>query len=88
MPTEQKRDRSSNSSADPDVIRFFIFYLHIKDTTWHKIDKNSKSLTTILSNLNHSLKLCISSARHNFKGVVNCQNLQDKGPLECNSARG
>ena len=23
-----------------------------------------------------------------FKGMVNCQNLQDKGPPECNSARG
>ena len=23
-----------------------------------------------------------------FKGMVNCQNSQDKGPPECNSARG
>ena len=23
-----------------------------------------------------------------FKGVVNCQNLRDKGPPECNSAHG
>ena len=32
--------------------------------------------------------LYVAVARHNFKGMVNCQNLQDKSPPEFNSARG
>ena len=29
-----------------------------------------------------------SFSENKFQGVVNCQNSQDKGPPECNSARG
>ena len=28
------------------------------------------------------------SAKRRLKGIVNCQNSQDKGPQECNSAHG
>ena len=30
----------------------------------------------------------IAGATFVIKGMVNCQNSQDKGPPECNSARG
>ena len=36
----------------------------------------------------HTITQALSKHKDCFKGVVNCQNSQDKGPPEGNSARG
>ena len=55
-----------------------------------KID-SQKHLLQQKKNAGEIYKICLSTSciyNEYLKGMVNCQNLLDKGPPECNSARG
>ena len=62
--------------------------LAIFDNLFSKFDNVSPKLVNVLAIFDNVFLKFENKLSKFLKGMVNCQNLRDKGPPECNSAPG